>query len=101
MKILQNSDFTDFRTFITPKRGSMESWRICQNPWFNSKETVDDFKNVSPGQTGPVIFEKNDFIPVKYSKFEKTGLFCPGGTKKNCQPCSKLESEFKEEHGPG
>ena len=54
-------------------------------------ETVDDFCFVHPGQTGPVIFEKNDFIPVKYSKFEKRGLFCPGGTKKNCQPCSKFE----------
>ena len=40
---------------------------------------------------GPVIFEKNDFIPVKWSKIEKTGLFCPGGTKKKCQPLSKKE----------
>ena len=57
----------------------------------STKDTVDDFKNVPPGQTGPVIFEKNVFIPVKYSKFEKRGLCFPGGTKKYCQPCSKYK----------
>ena len=65
------------------ERQEKENWKLG-----SGKDTVDDFKNVPPGQTGPVIFEKKDFIPVKYSKFEKTGLFCPGGTKKNCQPCS-------------